>query len=116
VEPPKDKPKPEEPKPEPTPEPNRPPTPAQPEPCCDRGALARGVDGCVEDAKQAAIDCTLATLVPPYDPWSNAEKLAEYYACLDRLKKDLLDCDKRVKEETGCPDSGTPPDCPSGIA
>ncbi len=66
---------------------------------------------CIEDARQAAIDCTLATLEPPYDPLSNIEKLAEYYQCLDQLRADLLECDRRAKADTNCPDQNTPPDC-----
>lgn len=97
---------------EPPPEPDQPsPQPRTPEPCCERPEMARRVDICIEDARQAAIECTLATLMPPYDPWSNVEKMAEYYLCLDQLKADLLECDRRAKRDTNCPDQNTPPDC-----
>jgi len=69
------------------------------------------VDICIEDAKQEAISCTLATLEPPYDPISNAEKLAEYYICLGQLRADLLECDRQAKRDTNCPDQNTLPDC-----
>ncbi len=100
------------------PEPDEPTKPDQPtsqtaEPCCDRPEMARRVDVCIEDAKQAAIDCTLATLAPPYDPFSNVEKMARYYLCLDQLREDLLACDRRAKADTHCPDRDTPPDCSS---
>src|SRR4051812_39978459 len=66
---------------------------------------------CIEETKQAAINCTLATLAPPYDPISNLEKMAEYYRCLDQMREDLLACDRRAKADTHCPDQNTPPDC-----
>jgi outer membrane protein OmpA-like peptidoglycan-associated protein len=98
----------DEPPPPPPPEPSTPPPPA---PCCDRPEMARRVDQCIEDARLAAIACTLATLEPPYDPWSNVRKMAEYYDCLEQLRQDLLECDRRAKRDTNCPDVNTPPDC-----
>jgi outer membrane protein OmpA-like peptidoglycan-associated protein len=103
----------EPPQDEPPPEPSTPPPAA---PCCDRPEMARRVDQCIENARQAAIDCTLATLAPPYDPLSNIEKLAEYYDCLEQLRQDLLECDRRAKRDTNCPDVNTPPDCAGGGA
>jgi outer membrane protein OmpA-like peptidoglycan-associated protein len=95
---------------QPPPQPDEPRTQA-PEPCCDRPEMARRVAMCIEDARQAAINCTLATLEPPYDPISNVQKMAQYYLCLDQLRADLLECDRRAKRDTNCPDQNTPPDC-----
>jgi hypothetical protein len=108
-----DPPPPPEPEPEPVPEPVPQPEPVQPPPvCCDRPEMARRVDICIENARQDAIECTLATLEPPYDPYSNVRKLAEYWLCLEQLRQDLLECDRRAKRDTNCPDVNTPPDCP----
>jgi outer membrane protein OmpA-like peptidoglycan-associated protein len=109
-------PEPQEPEPElPQPEPEE-PQPSQPErpsgpPPCDREELARRVDQCIEQARQAAIDCTL-DLLPFRGGWGGIGKGIEYYICLERMRRALLECDRRAKEDTNCQDAGPPPPPP----
>ncbi len=93
------------------PEPEVPPAePRAPDPCCDRPEMARRVDICIENAKQDAIDCTWG-LVPFSGGWGGIGSGIEYLICLEQLKRDLLECDRRAKRDTNCPDVNTPPDC-----
>jgi hypothetical protein len=73
------------------------------------------VDICIENAKRQAIRCT-AEALPSYNPWSNVRKMVRYYQCLGQLREDLLECDRRAKRDTNCPDVNTPPDCRHLIA
>lgn len=94
--------------PEPTPE-DETPGPAQEEDNlpCDREALARGVDACVEEARQGAIDCTLG-LLPFSGGWGGVGGSIEYLRCLRAMRQRLIECDRQVKEDTHCPDSPAP--------
>lgn len=78
---------------------------------CDRDGLARRVDQCIVAAKQQAIDCTLG-LLPFAGGWGGVEEGLDYMGCLEKMKEDLLECDRRAKEETLCTDAGPPPSPP----
>jgi outer membrane protein OmpA-like peptidoglycan-associated protein len=103
--------------PPPTPTPptqdDPPPTPIPTEPLpCDRAELGRRVDQCIEEAKQGAIDCTLG-LIPFSGGWGGVVGGLDYFACLEQMKQDLLECDRRAKADTHCPD--TPPPSPPTV-
>jgi hypothetical protein len=61
------------------------------------------VDLCIEQARQDAIDCTLAA-IPFTGGWRGVESSLEYLDCLERLRHRLLDCDRRAKQDTHCED------------
>ena len=86
------------PTPVPTPTPPPTPTPQQQIPPCDREELAQRVDDCIEQAKRDAFVCTLAAL-PPGIPEG-----IEYLLCLEELRRRLLECDRKAKEDTHCQD------------
>jgi outer membrane protein OmpA-like peptidoglycan-associated protein len=86
------------PTPVPTPTPTPTPTPQQQIPPCDREELARRVNDCIEQAKRGAVECTLGAL-PPEVP-----EAIEYLLCLAKLRRRLLECDRRAKEGTHCQD------------
>jgi hypothetical protein len=72
--------------------------------------MARRVDMCIEEAKQRAIECTL-DLIPFSGGWGGIGQGFDYLACLEELKRALLECDRQAKHDTNCPDVNTPPDC-----
>lgn len=91
----------------PVPDDDTPVDPSTDDSPCDQEELARRVDACVEEAEQGAIECT-AGLNPLGGGWGGVGEGIEYYLCLDQVRKRLLDCDKKAKEDTHCPDSPAP--------
>jgi outer membrane protein OmpA-like peptidoglycan-associated protein len=75
-------------------------------PPCDRPELARRVDDCIDRARQKAIDCTLKSI--PLGGWGGVGAGVGYLLCLDDLKKELAECDRKAKADTHCPDAATP--------
>ncbi len=69
---------------------------------CDRDELARRVDACIEQARQEAIECTLAAV-----PGGVGEGIA-YYLCLAHVRARMLECDRQAKADTHCPEAQTP--------
>lgn len=100
----------DEPPPPPPPPQVEPPTtpPHSGPPACDRAELARRVDQCIEEAKQGAIECTLGVILPA-GGWGGVGQGIEYLICLERVRRALLECDRRAKADTNCPDSLPPP-------
>lgn len=90
---------PQQPEPQ-SPEPPQPPPQPQPESECDRDELARRVDACIEQAREGAIECTADIL------WWAGPIITggRYYLCLRRVRQELLECDRKAKEDTGCAD------------
>lgn len=91
------------PTPEPTPTPV--PTPQTPSatPPCDRAELSRRVDACVDAARHGAIRCTLGLV----GFGGGAEGVGvglDYLGCLELVRELLLECDRRAKQDTHCPD------------
>ena len=92
--------------PDPTPEPVPDPTPQDPTPQaappCDKAELSKRVDACIAQAKQDAIDCTLAAANPL--GWAGVGSGLNYIECMDQLKARLMDCDQHAKADTNCQD------------
>lgn len=100
---------PEPPGPGPQP-PVRPPAPPAPGPqvepsTCDQAEMARRVDACVADAEEEAKECVLA-LIPFSGGWGGVGEGVGFLVCLEDVKRRLLECDRRAKEDTHCTGSG----------
>lgn len=79
------------------------PPPPKPEPGCDKEELSKRVDQCIEKSKQDIYKCHASLgIPPPKTPWDGVKKGVGYYMCLKKARRDLLDCDKKAKQDTNC--------------
>jgi outer membrane protein OmpA-like peptidoglycan-associated protein len=79
---------------------------------CDLAELGIRVDQCVETAKKEAIDCT-GNVFKFSGGWDGFLQSLDYLGCLENMKQNLLECDRKAKVDTNCSDSPPPPTVPS---
>ena len=72
--------------------------------------MASRVDQCIEEAEDATWDCHLR-LIPLYGGWGGVGEGILYYRCMKKVQENLLECDRKAKRDTHCPDTDTPADC-----